>query len=95
MGIEYQIRSERYDAAKCAALMPKVTSAAKARIDVRDNQWEFRWGEEQDMPNVLLEIQPDGVYLVYYGGTMQSWAVIGLFLSVCADWFGPTTIEEL
>jgi hypothetical protein len=95
MGIEYQIRSDSFDLAKGVELMPKVTSASNARVDVHENTWEFRFSDREGMPDVVLALQSDGAYVLYNGGTMRSWSVVGLFVATCAEWFGPISIEEL
>ncbi len=95
MGIEYMMKSEKFDKVKCIQLMSKITSATEASITQRNDVYEFRLSENQHMPDLVIHLEDQGTVITYNGGYMNSWSIVGLFLSLMAEWFGPITLHEV
>ena len=95
MGIEYSINSEKFDKDKCIELMPKITSATDAKVEFDNDTYEFRFNKEQTMPDLVIYLNNNGSTITYNGGNMNSWSIVGLFLSLVSEWFGPITMDEL
>ena len=95
MGIEYSVSSERFNKDKCIELMQKVTSGSGAEINIKGCDYEFRFGKSSQMPDLNIQLSELGATIVYNGGSMKSWSVVGLFISLIAEWFGPVVFDEL
>lgn len=95
MGYEYMMKSERFDKEKCIQLMPKITSATEASIAQRNDVYEFRFTESQHIPDLAIHLEDHGAVIAYNGGYINSWSIVGLFLSLMAEWFGPISLDEV
>ena len=95
MGIEYSVRAESFDLDKAIELMPKITSGSDTYIEIVGTHYYFKFSKEQEMPDLMIQLDSKGAIIVYNGGYMKSWALVGLFMSVMTEWFSPLKLEEL
>ena len=95
MGIEYSVRAKSFDLDKAVELMSKITSGSDNDLEIIGTHYYFNFNGEQKMPDLMIQLDKKGATIVYNGGYMKSWAVVGLFLGVMTEWFSPLELEEL
>lgn len=95
MGIEYSVRAQSFDLDKAVELMPKITSGSNGHHEVIGTHYYFKFNEDQEIPDLMIQLDNNGAIIVYNGGYMQSWAIVGLFMAVMSEWFSPLKLEEL
>ncbi len=95
MGLEYKVKSDRFDKKKCIQLIPEITTATEASITQQNDIVEFRFIENQHMPDLVIHLENQSAVITYNGGSMSSWSIVGLFLSLMTELFGQITIDEI
>jgi len=99
MGLEFQITCHDYHEEFYERIVEKMISAIKAEHVTRNGKNVEIWftSTPDSMPDIAIQPMeaPNQFIFLYNGGNIESWSILGLFISYLTHHSESVNVEEL